>query len=74
MSPRLRGARNAVVRLESVRYRLASGTECKRLRLALRWQSPTDAAARRHRISLGVDDTRQNRRAWEVKLRRWSER
>ncbi len=69
MSPRLRGARNAVVRLESVRYRLASGTECKRPRLALRWRGPNDAAACRHRISLGVDDTRQNRRAWEVKLR-----
>ncbi len=38
VSPRLRGACNAIVRLESVRYRLASGTECKGLRLALRWQ------------------------------------
>ena len=69
MSPRQRGARNKVVRLESVRYQTLDGQTRERLRVAVRWKGQGDERPRRYRFSLKIDDSRENRRRWEPKLR-----
>ena len=56
------GSRNVIARLEPVRYQTSDGHFRIRLRLVVNWQG-------RHRYSLKIDDSRQARRLWAVKLK-----
>lgn len=61
--------RSRPARFESVKYRLADGTERRRLLLTVRCLRADDPRPQRLRVALGVDDSRKNRRLWEGRRR-----
>jgi len=58
-----------IAQLESKPYRLADGALKSRLIFVFRWRGPTDEKIRRYKVSLGIDDSRANRRTWEERRR-----